>query len=119
MLCPFLPSLEGLVLVGASLGDCCERYSHFHLYNCSFHRDFPCSGTWADHSSIFESNLYPKKDFSCFALVLTHAGGEGELEQQLRGEGSTSRAMLELIFQPVARLRSDRHSSNPSSGKTA
>lgn len=35
------------------------------------------------------------------------------------GEGFPSRATLELIFHPGARLRSDRHCSHPSTGKTA
>lgn len=35
---------------------------------------FPASGIWADHSSTFEPNLYPKKDSSCFELVHTHVG---------------------------------------------
>lgn len=102
---------------GVSLGDCCERYDHFHSYNCSFHRDFLC--LWAGHSSSFEPKMYPKNDFNCFELVHIHVGCEGELEQQPKGEGFPSRATLELILQPAARLRSDRHCSHPSSGKTA
>lgn len=80
-LLPFPPSLEGLVLVGTHWG---TAGTGIIISTCTIAVSTgisPASGTWAAHSSTFESSLYPKKIPTAVSWFISMLD-EGELEQQ-------------------------------------